>query len=189
MNIIEFILSMTVLSAWVFALGTCPRITFLSTLLIAFLSMFGIITFDNNTYETQYSRELIRMDVKAVAENKGISETFDNNFDRPNINNFSNKITDNASQQGSQNIYTYEKKQDLAKAASEIQQLLKQLERSNPTATESKQVAYVYDNTTPSFKRRVIGALQAGGEAAIEEFLDNSYVNMVKAIVKGWIEP
>ena len=58
-----------------------------------------------------------------------------------------------------------------------------------PNATVTDKVAYVNDETTPGFKRRVVGALQAGSEAAIEDFLDNPYVNVVKAIVKGWIKP
>jgi hypothetical protein len=86
-------------------------------------------------------------------------------------------------------FFQSEQKQTLAEAATEIQQLLKQLEQTNPTATESEKITYVNDETTPSFKRRVVGALQAGTEAAIEEFLDNPYVNVGKAIVKGWIKP
>ncbi|MEZ2226545.1 MAG: hypothetical protein ACBR50_09785 [Microcoleus sp.] len=82
-----------------------------------------------------------------------------------------------------------EQKQTLAQAAVEIQQLLKQLEQVNPTATEAEKIAYVNDETTPSLKRRAVGALQAGGESAIEEFLDNPYVNVGKAIVKGWLKP
>jgi actin-related protein len=82
-----------------------------------------------------------------------------------------------------------EQKQTLANAAEEIQNLLKQLEQVYPNATVTDKVAYVNDETTPGFKRRVVGALQAGSEAAIEDFLDNPYVNVVKAIVKGWIKP
>lgn len=82
-----------------------------------------------------------------------------------------------------------EQKHTLAEAAAQIQQLVKQLEQTNPTATESEKIEYVNDETTPSFKRLAVGALQAGGEAAIEEFLDNSYVNVGKAIVKGWMKP
>lgn len=82
-----------------------------------------------------------------------------------------------------------EQRKTLAEAAAEIQKLLKQLEQSNPAATDSDKIAYVNDETTPSFKRRVVGALQAGGEAAIEEFFDNPYVNVGKAVVKGWIKP
>ncbi|PSB32823.1 hypothetical protein C7B69_07020 [filamentous cyanobacterium Phorm 46] len=86
-------------------------------------------------------------------------------------------------------MHVAEQKQTLAEAATEIQQLLKQLEVTNPTATEAEKIAHVNDETTPNFKRRAVGALQAGGEAAIEEFLDHPYVNVGKAIVKGWIKP
>ncbi|URD50043.1 hypothetical protein [Chroococcidiopsis sp. CCNUC1] len=81
-----------------------------------------------------------------------------------------------------------EQKKTLAEAAAEIQKLLKQLEQSNPTATDADKVAYVNDETTPSFKRRVVSALQAGSEAAIEEFLDNPYINVGKAVVRAWIK-
>lgn len=80
-------------------------------------------------------------------------------------------------------------KQTLAEAAAEIQRLLKQLEQTNPSVTETEKVAYVNDETTPSFKRRVVGALQTGGEAAIEEFLDNPYVSVGKAVLKDWMKP
>lgn len=85
-------------------------------------------------------------------------------------------------------FFQSKQKQTLAEAAAEIQKLLKQLEHTNPSATEIEKIAYVNDETTPSFKRRFVGALQAGGEAAIEEFFDNPYINVVKAIVKYWIK-
>ena len=87
------------------------------------------------------------------------------------------------------NTFIYsEQEKTLSEAAAEIHQLLKQLEHNNPTATEIEKIAYVNDETTPNFKRRVVAALQAGGEAAIEVFWDNPYINIGKAIVKGWIE-
>ncbi|MCZ8068493.1 MAG: hypothetical protein ACK5QJ_05285 [Microcystis sp.] len=83
-----------------------------------------------------------------------------------------------------------EQKRTLADAAAEIQQLLKQLEQTNPTATEPEQVAFINDETTPSFKRRVVGALQASGETAIDEFiLENKYLKVAKAAIKGWLQP
>ena len=81
-----------------------------------------------------------------------------------------------------------EQKQTLADAAKEIQKLLKQLEATNPTATEGEKIAYVNDKINPSWKRAV-GALKTGVEAAIQEFFDNAYVNVGMAIVKGWIKP
>ncbi|MFP4415598.1 hypothetical protein, partial [Coleofasciculus sp.] len=83
-----------------------------------------------------------------------------------------------------------EQKQTLAEAATEIQNLLKQLEQTNPTATETQQIEHINDETTPKFKCRVVGALQATGETAIDEFiLENKYLKVVKAAIKGWIKP
>lgn len=128
-------------------------------------------------------------DVKPTNLELHMSETFNNNLSNANIANLANKISDNALQLANQNIYTFERKQMLSEAAAEIQKLLKHLEINNPAASEAEKITYVNDETTPSFKRRVAGALQAGGEAAIEEFLDSAYVNVGKAIVKGWIKP
>lgn len=76
-----------------------------------------------------------------------------------------------------------------AKDAAEIQNLLKSLEKTNPTATETEKVAYVNDETTPNFKRRVAGALKASSETAIDEFiLENKYLKVAKAAVKGWLQ-
>jgi AbiTii len=82
-----------------------------------------------------------------------------------------------------------EQKQSLAEVAEEIQQLLKQLEQTQPTATEEDKINYVSDETTPSFKRRAIAAFIAGSETAIDEFiLENKSVKVVKSAIKGWIE-
>jgi len=94
-----------------------------------------------------------------------------------------------APQQANQNIHESEQTKTLAEAAKEIQQLLKQLEVSNPSATEVEKVSYINDETSPSFKRRAAGALQASSEAAIESFLANPYINVAKAAIKGWIKP
>ncbi|MEH2172384.1 pentapeptide repeat-containing protein [Nostoc sp.] len=120
---------------------------------------------------------------------KIMSDIYNNNLHQPNISNFANKMEDNARQQANQNIYTSEQKQTLADVSTEIQQLIKQFEQNNPTANESEKIAYVNDETTPSLKRRAIGALQGLSETAIEEFFDNSYINIGKAIIKGWIKP
>jgi hypothetical protein len=136
--------------------------------------------------------------------------------------------------------HAIESRHTLAEAATEIHNLLQELEKFNPTATEAEKIAYVneevtpafksrvasavketgeseaaleiqmllqqmekFDSTisgdkvledkitsdtqTPSLKSRVIGALQAGGKSAIEEFVNNPYANVAQAIVKGWL--
>ncbi|NEQ35184.1 MAG: hypothetical protein F6K40_02200 [Okeania sp. SIO3I5] len=70
-----------------------------------------------------------------------------------------------------------------------MQKLLNQLEQSNPNATGGEKITYVNDETTPSFKRRLVVALQAAGRAPIEKLIDNPYVNIVKAIIEGWRKP
>ncbi|MBD2017066.1 pentapeptide repeat-containing protein [Microcoleus sp. FACHB-53] len=92
--------------------------------------------------------------------------------------------------QAIQHNYAPEQKQTLAEAAAEIQQLLQQLEQTNPSATEAEKIEHINDETTPKFKKRVVGALQATGEAAIDEFvLENKYLKVAKAAIKGWMKP
>lgn len=81
-----------------------------------------------------------------------------------------------------------EKTKTLAEAAAEIQELLIQLEKSKPNATEAEKVAYVNDETPPALKSRVASAVKAGSEAAVDTILDNSlYGNIARAIIRGWI--
>ena len=74
----------------------------------------------------------------------------------------------------------------LAEAAAEIQDLLKQLESSNPTATEADQTAFLNVMIPPTRRERFISALKAAGGAAIEEV---PYGAVLKALVEGWQRP
>ncbi len=86
-----------------------------------------------------------------------------------------------------QNVYQGER-QSLAEAAAEIQRLLKQLEETNPTATESEQISYVNADIKPSL-RKAVAAGKAGLETAIDEFvLENKFLKVIKSVVKGWLE-
>jgi hypothetical protein len=123
------------------------------------------------------------VECKPVSESKSMSETSYNNHGQVGA------MGEKASSNNNTFVQQSKQKQTLADAAKEIEQLLKQLEQTNPTATDAEKIAHVNDETTPSFQRRAVAALQAGGEAAIEEFLANPYVNVGKAIVKGWIKP
>jgi hypothetical protein len=92
--------------------------------------------------------------------------------------------------QATQNTNLTEPKKTLAETAAEIQDLLKHLEQSNPSATELQQVTYINDETKPDIKKRAIAALKEGGDTAIDEFiLENKYLKVVKAVVKGWLQP
>ncbi|NJK69539.1 MAG: hypothetical protein HC941_26150 [Microcoleus sp. SU_5_3] len=68
-----------------------------------------------------------------------------------------------------------------------MQELLIQLEKSNPNATEAEKVAYVNDETPPDLKSRVASVVKVSGEAGMDAILDNSpYVSLAKAIIKAW---
>jgi hypothetical protein len=82
--------------------------------------------------------------------------------------------------------YGNEKRQTLAESAAEIQDLLQQLEKSNPAASEAEIVAYVNEEIEPDLKSRLVNALKVGGEAAIENSLDSHYVSLIRALIKGW---
>jgi uncharacterized protein YjbI with pentapeptide repeats len=94
---------------------------------------------------------------------------------------------------GDINNYTPQQRQNLAEAAAEIQQLLKQLEETNPTSTETERIIVaakaadeIRNNST--LKARVIGALKSGSKEAFKEAVDNPLVNILIAIIEGWQE-
>ena len=87
--------------------------------------------------------------------------------------------------QGNQIIFS-EHRQTLAKAAHEIQQLLKQLETREPDATDARKKEFVTREIAPTRRQQFLSALDAGWKEAIKEFLDNSYLNVVVAILEGW---
>ncbi|MFP5271786.1 hypothetical protein [Coleofasciculus sp.] len=87
----------------------------------------------------------------------------------------------------------YSSKQSLDEAAAEIQQLLKQLEETNPTTTETEKMivaAKAADEikNNPTLKARVMGALKSGGTEAFKEAVDNPLVNVLVAIIQGWMQ-
>jgi hypothetical protein len=78
--------------------------------------------------------------------------------------------------------------QPLNEAVTEIQRLLKQLEETNPTTDEAEKIAYINIATKPGLKQRVIATLRSGGETAIDRLvLEDKYLNVGKAVLKGWI--
>lgn len=86
-----------------------------------------------------------------------------------------------------------EAKQDLVEAAQEIQQLLKQLEQSNPTEPTEEQMAVATQaieviKNHPTLKQRVIGVLKSAGTEAFKEAINHPIANILVAGFQGWIE-
>ena len=128
----------------------------------------------------------ITVEAKAVVENQSNSDTFNTDLRNANVGSFANKVQGNARQQTNQHIYALPEKQSLAEVMAEIQTLLKQLDQTNPTATEADKKTFVTAAIPVTRRQRAVGALQAGGKTAIAEFLENPYVNVAIAIVEGW---
>ena len=87
-----------------------------------------------------------------------------------------------------------DKQKTLAETAAEIQQLLKQLEQSNPTETTAGKMAVVAQaieivENQPTLKQRVIGLLKSVGTEGFKEALNNPVANLLVAAFQGWIEP
>ncbi len=125
----------------------------------------------------------ITVEAKAVAEHQSKNVEVEMNVSGGQVTGMAGKVS------GDINVYASEQKQTLAEAADEIQKLLKQLEETNPTATEAEKIEYVNDETSPGFKRRLVGALQAAGDTAIDEFLQRPGVKVVASAVRGWMLP
>jgi uncharacterized protein YjbI with pentapeptide repeats len=131
----------------------------------------------------------ITLDVKAEAvADQSNSKNYTNNLQGSKIGNFANSVEGNAQQRAAQYNYESSEKQSLEEAATEIQRLLRVLEETNPSATEGDRRNFVNLAVPPTLKQRAVGALQSAGKAALEEFLDNPYVNVGVAIVEGWRE-
>jgi uncharacterized protein YjbI with pentapeptide repeats len=91
------------------------------------------------------------------------------------------------------NYYAAGQPQSLAQAAAEIQQLLKQLEQTYPTATTSQQMVVAAEainqiENNPTMKQKVINAVKEGGLAAFEKAIDNPAGAFVVGAIKGWQE-
>lgn len=84
-------------------------------------------------------------------------------------------------------VYTSEA-QNLAEAAAEIQELLEQLARTNPTTTEALQVVEQKIEHNPTLKERLRGALKAGCSEAVKAAFDHPLVHIPFETIKGFIE-
>ena len=92
------------------------------------------------TTHRQYANRPINLEVSTMTESKNVEVEM--NFN-------SQVIGATGKNEGIININTSDR-QTLAEAAEEIQKLLKQLEKTNPSATELEQVAYVDVTVYPS---------------------------------------
>jgi ATP-dependent Clp protease ATP-binding subunit ClpA len=88
---------------------------------------------------------------------------------------------------------SYAEKQDLAEAAREIQELLMQLENTNPNTTNNQQKIIVNKaiseiEKNPTLKARVLNVIKSGGTETFKEAVNHPLVNILVSMINGWIE-
>ncbi|VEP14582.1 conserved hypothetical protein [Hyella patelloides LEGE 07179] len=89
------------------------------------------------------------------------------------------------------NYYNAPQKQNLAQAAAEIQELLKQLDKTYDTSTDlgkekvaSETIKKIENN--PELKARIFSALKAGGISALDSLIDHPAATFVVAALEDW---
>jgi hypothetical protein len=105
--------------------------------------------------KSSFKGNLVQGNVKGNVEYKPVSES-KSMSENSNYNNYgqAGAMGENASSDNNNFVQQSQQKQTLSDAAEEIQQLLKQLEKTNPTATEAEKIVYVNRViTTVGFKK------------------------------------
>ncbi|WP_364417613.1 hypothetical protein, partial [Moorena sp. SIO3H5] len=149
---------------------------------IARLQASRLITVENNAMS----------DSTSDYHHSNYQSKYDQRQSQQRFNNFVDATQSEVNQEiGTQTQHNFapDKNQTLSEAAAEIQGLLKQLEQSNPNATDLEKTAFVNIAIPASTKQRLLSALESGGKEALRELLDNPYVNVGMAIVEGWQNP
>jgi hypothetical protein len=82
------------------------------------------------------------------------------------------------------NNHNYAPPRNLAKAAEEIQQLLKQLEKTNPTATEKQKVDYINTETSSKKKERIVKLFKEAEQQELKETINPTIFNIVQALMR-----
>lgn len=89
------------------------------------------------------------------------------------------------------NIDTSEQQHNLVETANEIKILLQQLERDNPSQTNSQKMMVVAQaveqiENNSMFKSRVVAGLKVGGVEAFKELINHPLVNILMAAIDNW---
>ncbi|MGK7958886.1 MAG: COR domain-containing protein [Crocosphaera sp.] len=95
----------------------------------------------------------------------------------------------NTSINQTENDMTYNENEKIEVIISIINNALDNLIQNNPDATENGKIQVINASLDKTKKERLINAIKSGGKAAIENFLDNAYINTTMAAIEGWRNP
>ncbi len=80
--------------------------------------------------------------------------------------------------------HNYAPPRNLAEAAKEIQDLLQQLEKTNPTATEKQQVEYINTATSSEAKKKIVKLLKEADQQELTEAINPTIFNIIQALMR-----
>ncbi|MDZ8236299.1 MAG: hypothetical protein RMZ69_03830 [Nostoc sp. ChiQUE01a] len=151
-------------------------------------TFFGVII----TFIVSYRFKPI-VNIKAIAQAEGILMAESSKYDMRGANFQGGFAETNYGKMIENQHNNYGSRTNLAEAAAEIQQLLKQLEKTNSINNDTERTIVAVKaaeqiKNNPKLKARVINALKSGGKEAFKEAVDNPLINILLAIIEGWQE-
>ncbi|MBD1216233.1 MAG: leucine-rich repeat domain-containing protein [Aphanizomenon flos-aquae Clear-A1] len=141
--------------------------------------------------ERSYNSVNIVINNKLESENNSMSESYQSKYHQTGPTQFVDTIQSGGNATFNQTNYTPEQQQkNLADAAAEIQQLLNQLSKTNPTATPQEITNTIEQEikSNPTLKDRLIAALKAGGLEALKTIFNHPAFTIPAETIKGFIE-
>ncbi|MDS9398975.1 leucine-rich repeat domain-containing protein [Aphanizomenon flos-aquae NRERC-008] len=140
--------------------------------------------------ERSYNSVNIVINNKLESENNSMSESYQSKYQQTGNIQFVDTAQSGSNVTFNQTNYTPEQKQNLADAAAEIQQLLNQLSKTNPTATPQEITNTIEQEikSNPTLKDRLIAALKAGGLEALKTIFNHPAFTIPAETIKGFIE-
>ena len=123
-------------------------------------------------------------------ESNSMSESYQSKYNQTGNIQFVDTAQSGSNVTFNQTNCTPEQKQNLADAAGEIQQLLDQLSKTNPTATNELITAEIQQEIkrNPTLKTRLVSALKAGVLEALKVTFNNAVFSIPAETIKGFLE-
>lgn len=130
--------------------------------------------------------KLIESEKREKSKLMGIVETMAENQASKVVQNINAPVTGLAGiVEGDMNIFTTEQQKSMADTAKEIQDLLNQLsETYSPVEVPAQADAEIQKR--PTLRKKLVGAIKAGGKKAIEKLVDHPAAAIVLAAAEGW---
>ncbi|OBQ31054.1 MAG: hypothetical protein AN483_02530 [Aphanizomenon flos-aquae MDT14a] len=137
-----------------------------------------------------YNSVNIVINNKLESENNSMSESYQSKYQQTGNIQFVDTAQSGSNVIFNQTNYTPEQKQNLADAAAEIQQILNQLSKTNPTATPQEITNTIEQEikSNPTLKDRLIAALKAGGLETLKTIFNHPAFTISAETIKGFIE-